>query len=331
MTDIADMPGAAGAEDFRGDYEQLAAVMRASWADTPNASYLYTPELLADCFRCPGATFKLAPAIYAGSELIAFAAGLPRHATLDGATRRILIATFVTVAEEHKSCGYGSAIWSELMRRSSVAGYDAVVTYCAAGQTMQRVVDRCSRALTLPQVRLKSFSYLVRTMPATASGASEVGARPSPQALVEAATAHYAHEPEIGRGAVSLYRVWSEPEAEWQLSRLGAVAVAGGGAVLGGRVATVDDPAHTRCLVVEDVLWGPLEGAARHILLSQLLDQAAGEGASYAVVPLLGYTDVRPFLAAGFLPAPHTMNANLTLWCDPDAAQPAQSFYLDVT
>jgi hypothetical protein len=317
-------------EDFRGDYEQLAGVMRASWADTPNTSYLYTPEFLTECFRYPGAALALAPAIYDGAELIAFAAGLPRHATLDGATRRILIATFVTVAEAHKASGYGTAIWSELMRRSAAAGYDGVVTYCAAGERMQRIVERCSSALEFPQVRLKSFAHLVRTLPATAAGDSEVGTRPSARAFVDAAAAQYAYEPGTGAERVSVHRVWTEPEAEWQLSRHGSGAVTGGGAVLSGMVAAVDDAARSRVLVVGDILWGPLEGAARHILLAQLLDQAAGEGASYAVVPLLGYADMRPFLTAGFLPAPNTTHANLALWSDPDAARPAESFYLDV-
>jgi hypothetical protein len=313
-------------EDFRGDYEQLAGVMRASWADAPNASYLYTPELLADCFRYPGAEFGLAPSVYKGSELIAFAAGLPRQVRVAGATRRILIATFVTVAAAHKASGYGTAVWSELMRRSAAAGYDGVVTYCAAGQMMQRIVERCCRVLEFPHVPLKSFSYLVRAMPASADAAHDVGTHPTARALVEAG-AKYGRAP--GHDTESLHRVWSEPEAEWQLSRLGAVAVTGGGAVLSGTVSAVDDAARTRCLIVGDILWGQLEGAARHILLAQLLDRAAGEGASYAAVPLLGYADLRPFLAAGFLPAPNTMHANLTLWSDPQA-HPAESFYLDV-
>jgi hypothetical protein len=317
-------------EDFRGDYEQLAAMMRESWSGAPNASYLYTADFLAECFRYPGARFALAPAIYAGSELVAFAAGLPRHVVLDGTMRRIIIATFVTVAETHKSSGLGTAIWSDLMRRSAAAGYEAVVTYCAAGDRMQRIVERCSCAADLPQVRLKSFSYLVRTMPPTAAGATEVGIRPSPQTLMQAAAAQLTVQPRAGEDGLSLQRVWTEPEAEWQLSRRGTVAVTGGGAVLGGTVAMVDDPARSHVLVVEDILWGQLEGAARHILVAQLLDQAAGEGATYAAVPILGYADVRPFLIAGFLPAPHVMHANLTLWCDPDAARPAESFYLDV-
>ena len=322
--------GIVAPEDFRGDYEQLAAVMRRSWASTANPSYLYTPEFLAECFRYPGATFALAPAIYEGSELIVFAAGMPRHVALDGAVQRIIIATFVTVADAHKSSGHGAAIWSELMRRSATAGYDAVVTYCTAGERMQRIVERCSRALGVPHVPLKSFSYLVRTMPPTAAAASEVGTRPAPRTLMDAAATQLAHGRGVGEQVLTLQRVWTEPEAEWQLSRRGTVAVTGGGAVLGGTVATVDDAARSRVLVVEDILWGQLEGAARHILLAQLLDQAAGEGARYAVVPLLGYADVRPFLTAGFLPARHTMHANLTLWSDPHAARPAESFYLDV-
>ncbi len=95
-------------------------------------------------------------------------------------------------------------------------------------------------------------------------------------------------------------------------------------------VAAVDDAARTRCLIVEDILWGPLEHGARGMLLAELLERAAGEGASYAVVPMLGYADLRPFLVAGFVPAPHTMHANLTLWSDPEAPHPVESFYLDV-
>jgi hypothetical protein len=322
--------GARNPEDFRGDYEQLAAVMRTSWAETANASYLYTADFLADCFRYPGATFALAPAIYEGSELIAFAAGLPRHVTLDGTPRRILIATFVTVAEGHKSSGHGTAVWCELMHRSAADGYDGVVTYCTAAGRMQRIVERCSQDQGFPHVRLKSFSYLVCTMAPTAASASDVGARPTPRMLIDAAAAQCAQGSRAGQPALSLQRVWTQREAEWQLSRLGTVGVTGGGAVLGGTVATVDDPARSRVLVIEDILWGAIEGAARHILLAQLLDQAAGEGASYAVVPLLGYADMRPFLAAGFLPAPHTMQANLTMWSAPDAARAAESFYLDV-
>jgi hypothetical protein len=316
-------------EDFRGDYEQLAAVMRTSWAVSPDATYLYTAELLADCFRYPGATFALAPAIYDGSELVAFAVGLPRRVLIAGATRQILIATFVTVAAAHKASGYGTAIWGELMHRAAAAGYDGVVTYCADGQTMQRIVERSCDVLEFPHVRAKSFSYLVRAMVPGPADAGDGDGRASAQALVDAA-ARAGQRRGPGDGRRSLHRVWTESEAEWQLSRLGSVAVTDGDAVLCATVATVDDAARTRYLIVEDILWEPLSQAARGALVTRLLMRATSAGAAYAVVPQLGYADLRPFLAAGFLPAPHIQHANLTLWSDPDALPAADSFYLDV-
>ena len=62
-------------EDFRGDYDRLAAMMQVSWGENPAASYLYTADLLADSFGYPGASRSLAPSIYHGRDLVAFAAG----------------------------------------------------------------------------------------------------------------------------------------------------------------------------------------------------------------------------------------------------------------
>src|SRR5258708_4781486 len=98
MTGIADTirRAAEDVEQFRGDYEELAAVMRDSWADGPNAPYLYTADLLAGWLGYPGT--ELTPAIYTDEGLVAFVAGLPREVEVAGATRRILISTFLTVA-----------------------------------------------------------------------------------------------------------------------------------------------------------------------------------------------------------------------------------------
>src|SRR5438270_10662369 len=89
---------ASAVEEFRGNYEELAAVMRASWVDNPGAPYLYTADLLADFLRYPGTDLAPAPALYSDEGLVAFAAGLPRHVEINGAVRRILISTFLTVA-----------------------------------------------------------------------------------------------------------------------------------------------------------------------------------------------------------------------------------------
>src|SRR6202012_5351398 len=86
MTGIADTirRAAEEVEEFRGDYEQLAAVMRDSWADGPGAPYLYTAALLADWLGGPGT--PLAPAIYTHEGLVAFAAGLPPPVEIAGGT-----------------------------------------------------------------------------------------------------------------------------------------------------------------------------------------------------------------------------------------------------
>ena len=302
MTGIADTirRAAEDVEEFRGDYEGLASVMRDSWADGPGAPYLYTADLLAEWLGYPGT--ELTPAIYTDEGLVAFAAGLPRQVELAGAARRVLICTFLTVAPAQKAAGYGIVVWSELMRRAATAGYDGVVNYCADGQAMHRMIETGCRLLDLPLERVKSFRYLVGTLaPAlrTADGSRE---RPRARRLVEAA---------VGEGArgrdddqARLWRVWSEAEAEWQLSRAGMIAVSDGEALLTGSVATVADDARSRYLVVDDVLWGSARPEARHRLLADLLAQAADAGAGYVIVPMMGYADVRPFLVAGLVPSP---------------------------
>ena len=330
MTGIADTirRAAEDVEEFRGDYEELAAVMRDSWDDGPSAPYLYTAELLADWLGYPGADRAPALAIYTDEGLVAFAAGLPRQVEIAGVTRRILISTFLTVAPAQKAAGYGIVVWSELMRRAATAGYDGVVNYCADGEAMHRMIETGSRLLDLPLTRVKSFSYLVGTLAPGDRAGSGGGERVLAGRLVGAAAAD--GERSRRDDAARLWRVWSDAEAEWQLSRTGAVSAADGDAIVTGSVATVADAARSRYLVVDDVLWGSAPDEARRRLLADLLAQGAGDGAGYVVLPVLGYADVRPFLAAGLVPSPHTMHAYLTLWSDPGAVQAVERYYLDV-
>jgi hypothetical protein len=339
MTQIADTisRAARAVVQFRGDHEELAAVMRASWVDGPGAPYLYTADLLADWLRYPGAEVAPAPAIYTDEGLVAFAAGLPRTVEVGGANRRILISTLLTVAPAQKAAGYGIVVWSELMRRAAAAGFDGVINYCADGEAMHRMIETGCRLLDLPLVRVRSFSYLVGrvsptgpTGPTGRAGAAGArgGERPSARRLVETAGAEAARHRD--EGAARLWRVWSPAEAEWQLSRLGSVAVGAGDAVLTANVVPVADEARSRYLVVDDVLWGAAGDPDRRRLVGDLLAQASGEGANYAVLPVMGYADVRPFLAADMVPSPHTMHAYLSLWADPDAVQPVERYYLDV-
>ena len=328
MSGIADTIGRAAqaVEEFRGDYEELAAVMRASWVDAAGSPYLYTAELLADWMRYPGAELAPTPAIYTEEGLVAFVAGLPRTIELAGAPRRVLISALLTVAPAQKAAGYGIVVWSELMRRAAAAGYDGVVNYCADGEAMHRMIETGCRLLDMPLTRVSSFSYLVGTLSPTANLAPGAAARPSPRDLVKAAAADGARS----AGTARLWRAWSSAEAEWQLSRRGAVAVGAGDAVLTGSVVTVADEARSQYLVIDDVLWGSAGEEARRRLVGELLATASADGASYAVLPAMGYADVRPFLAAGMVPSPHTMHAYLSLWSDPSAARPVDRYYLDV-
>jgi hypothetical protein len=245
--------------------------------------------------------------------------------------RRILISTCLTVAPAQKAAGYGIVVWSELMRRAAEAGYDGVVNYCADGEAMHRMIETGCRLLDLPLVRVKSFSYLVGTLTPAGRDSAASGnhpGRPSARQLMDAAAAD--GERARGQDGAQLWRAWSEAEADWQLSRADAIVVGEAGAVLTGCVTTVADAARSRYLVVDDVLFASADDAARRRLVGELLAQAAGRGASYVVLPMLGYAGLRPFLTAGLVPSPHTMHAYLSLWSDPTAVTPVQRYYLDV-
>jgi hypothetical protein len=311
-------------EDFRGDYDQLAAMMRASWGESPTPPYLHTAEFLADCFRYPGASFALAPSIYSGPELVAFVAGYPRGVLIDGLERRLLISTFLTVASGHKASGYGIVVWGELMRRAAAAGFDGAVSYCADGQAMNRMIEGSCRLFGLPVLRATSLPYLTR--PIWEPGV-QASAQPSAGELVSAA--------ESLRERAELCRLWSDAEASWQLSRVGAVAVRGGPpddpAVLTGHVISVDDGARTKCLVIQDVLWGSLDSAERQALAREMLGWAAARGARAAILPLAAYADMQPFANLGFRPAPHTVHAYLSVWSEPAPERSPPRYYLDVS
>jgi hypothetical protein len=317
----------ASIEDFRGDYDQLAAVMRSSWGQSPTPPYLYTADFLADCFRYPGAQFSLAPAIYHGSELVAFAVGYPRRVMVAGSERRILIATFLTVASAQKASGYGILVWADLMRRAAQAGFDGVVNYCAEGGAMDRMINATCGLLELPLLRVASFSYLTAVLP---SGPSNRGGEPRDGPSAQ----HLLHAASALRGPVGVSRLWTDAEAAWQLTRLGAVAASRGPdtdpAVLTGYVISVADATETKCLVVDDVLWGGAAAHERPALVRDLVAHGACAGARAAILPVLGYADLQPFQASGFQPSPHTIHAYLTIWSEPPLDQPPERYYLDV-
>jgi hypothetical protein len=315
--------GARVIEDFRGDFDALAAMMEASWAASETAPLLYTPDFVRSCFDYPGASFALAPTIYHGDDPAAFVAGFPRRISHAGRELDVLLVTFLTAAVEHHDSGYGIVIWSELVRRAQAAGFDGVVNYCVEGEAMNRMIVPACRRLRVPVSRVFSAHYLTKMLFRANSSVEAVLPAGAAAVLVDAAA------PVTEQ--IELARVWSLPEADWQCSREGAVVTVAdsGDAIVTGYVMEIANARRTRCLLVEDLLWGPLDTEARLELANRFLAQASAAGAQLAVAPQLGYADVGPLTATGFKPSGRTVHMYLTVFGD-EAAPPVSSCYLDV-
>jgi hypothetical protein len=314
-------------EDFRGDFEQLAAMMEASWQDNVTPAFLYTAPFLANLFDYPGASFSLAPTLYVGPEPIAFVAGFPRRVLLGGKELHVLVVALLTVASSHKSKGYGIVVWSELVRRGRAAGLDGVVNYCVDGEAMDRMIEGSCRRLGIPVSKIYSVSYLSRVLWRPGAAVDGAECEVSATQLMDAASGVAARVP--------LARTWTASEAAWQCSREGVVCAYREGpeasrALLTGYVMPIANRDRTRSLIVEDVFWGDLDQGDRKALAAELVAKGAAAGAQVAIVPDLGYADMSPFAAAKFKPSGRTIHAYLSLWSETQSAESLSGYYLDV-
>jgi GNAT superfamily N-acetyltransferase len=315
-------------EDFRGDFERVASLVQEAWADSVKRSLLYTAEFLTSVFDYPGAAFALAPTLYDGRTPIAFIAAFPRRIRYKGRERRIVVASFLSVAREFKKMGYGIVLWSELVRRAQAAGFDGIMNYCVEGEPMNGMILGSCRLSKIPVEQVRPISYLSCVI------------WPKDSAAVRGPADDSFVEDFLGLAApiadrVPLARVWSRSEAEWQCSkRLGAVAVRHDGArgcgVLTGYIMSVADPKRTKCLLIEDILWGDLAREERAELVRRLKQEAAADGVRLAVVPVQGYGDTAPFLETGFRPSRRIVQAYFSLWAGPMDAGTLDAVYLDV-
>ncbi len=311
--------------DFRGDFDELAAMMEESWSENKNQPLRYTAEFLQSCFRYPGASYELAPTMYCGEKPIGFVAGFPRIVRYKGNDLKLLVVAFLTVASEYKNRGYGIALWSELVQRARALGFDGMVNYGVEGEAMDGMIVGCCELMRLPVTCVYTIPYLFSILWPKPSGPAEDYSN-----LVQPfldATAAIAN-------SVPLARVWTREEATWQCTRSGVVIAchqAGSRyGMLTGYLMQLADANHTRTLLVEDVLWNSLEQQERTALVKQLTEKAAAQGARMAVVPELGYADMDPFRAARFRTSPRTLHAYLTLWSAGSEVEAMPSFYLDV-
>ena len=318
-------------ENFRGDFAQLASLMQASWGENSTQSLLYTSEFLTSCFEYPGANFFLAPSIYVQSQPVAFAAGFPRHVKFNGREQKIIVITFLTVLPEYKKKGLGIILWSELVNRARAAGFDGMMNYCVDGEPMNAmIVGSCNR-LKLPIARIYSARYMSAVLPsADHNHGSTDNNQQAADLLLDLAAPLLDRQP--------LARIWSKPEADWQCvrrSQLVSEAFSEGDrfGLLTGYIMSVSGRALSKCLLVEDVLWGTLTAIERQTLLQNFLKKAASAGVRFATVPVLGYADMEPFKKARFQSTRRVLHAYLTLWSAGHADLPSEalpSMYLDV-
>ncbi len=314
-------------EDFRGDYDEVAGLVQRSWMENSNQSLMYTPDFVASYFEYPGSSFSLAPTLYDGNKPLAFIAGFPRRLKFKGRELSVILSSFLSVSSEYKKKGYGVVLWSELVKRAQAAGFDGMVNYCVNGEPMNGMILGCCRAMKLPTERVFSVGYQMRILQSKAVPQLELKMESDDvEAILQTAGSIAEHAP--------LARIWSEKEAEWQCRRYGGVVarhVSGPRqGVLTGHVVEIANSQRTKCLIVEDVLWGTLEQPERLALIRKLLDQVVEVGAQMAIVPDLGYADMGPFSAARFRRSPRVLQAYLTVFRGDPPPEAVSSMYLDV-
>jgi len=314
-------------EDFRGDFAQVAALIQASWEENGKQGLLYTPEFLTSCLNYPGSSYSLAPTLYHAEKPCAFVAGFPRTIQFKGNELRIILCTLLSVSREYKKSGYGVVLWSELVMRARSAGYDGMVNYCVEGEPMNGMILGCCRMMKLPTERIFAVHYLMRLLYPKPAAPREDD---SEDQLVE----KFRRAADLTGKDTPLSRVWTEKEIQWQLQRHdGLVAYHRSGdkeGLLTGYLMRAANAQRTKCLLIEDVLWGTLENGARLTLVERLLDRGIQAGAQMAFLPCLGYADIAPFRAARFRSSARTLHCYLTVFSGQPDPEPVSSMYLDV-
>ena len=120
----------------------------------------------------------------------------------------------------------------------------------------------------------------------------------------------------------------------WQITRRDGVVAArradGLPGLLNGYVMEMANARRSKCVIVDDVLWGDLGAEDRHLLAQDFVNRGVAAGAQIAVVPSQGYADLSPFQAIGFRESNRIVHAYLTLWNDAEIPASVDSFYLDV-
>jgi hypothetical protein len=314
-------------ENFRGDYQALAALLQRSWSENSQQSLDYSPEFLQSFLTAPGASASLQPSFYRDGELLAFAAGFQRHVTYHGRQLNLATNTFLSVLPELKKSGLGIVLWTELVKRIRAENFDGMINFCVDGEPMNRMIEGSCQRLGLPVQRIFSVRYMSTLLKVADFGAMpQPSSAPAVEEFLDLANSLQVSQP--------LARQWSAQEAEWQLQRSGTVVAYSSNesrrGILTGYIMSILDAQKTKVLLLEDVLWQELQPEERLQLLRQFLFQAASRGAQMATLPMLGYADITAFKKTRFFPTRRVLHCYLTLFRDDVPLEALPSMYLDV-
>ena len=97
-----------------------------------------------------------------------------------------------------------------------------------------------------------------------------------------------------------------------------------------GYLMEIANAQRTRCLLIEDLLWGTLAAPERETLLQQFLDRGISAGAQMAIVPVLNYADLAPLRGARFRSSPRLVHGYLTIFSGEPLPEEVPAAYLDI-
>jgi ribosomal protein S18 acetylase RimI-like enzyme len=300
-----------------------AELIRLSWSENHETSLNYDEQFFRSCFEYPGTGPIIAPALSHGNKLIAFVLGMPRTVLLNGQHRKLILMTLFTVAPEWKGHRLGVAVWAECLRQAREAGYDGSIHFCVEGNISNHVTQAGAREAGLEARHVLTVQYLMHLLRSIPS-CEEPPQKPSSEDFAAAADSVL---------PVPLARRWTPAEAEWQCrGRVDPICVTYRNgeccaALAGYRMRSLDSP-RTVYSFIDDIHWDQLTGSERTRLLRLFLRRAA-ESAQVAVVPLLGYADMSPFLDAGFRRSTRVLNTYLTMW-NGNVEREMPGLYMDV-
>jgi ribosomal protein S18 acetylase RimI-like enzyme len=311
---------------FDGNFDELAAFVRASFAENKEQALDYESEYLRSVFEYPGSSFDLAPAIYRDGNLVAFVMGSPRKVRIAGRTLTLLTATLLTVLPRYKKAGYGPLVWRELKERARAHGFDGTIDFCVEGDDMNRQILPLAQLYRLPTRRVFSVSFLGRLLPSKADA-------PSIEMPDGLETSIFLENASLVAAQVPFARVWTQEEAEWQCHRrINAVtcALAGQhrGILTGYSIKAIG--AAKPVVMIDDILWGELPPTECISLANGFLGAATERGAQMVIAPLLGYADTTPLVKVGFRKIKRVLHTYLTLWNQLRPPESIPAMYIDI-